>query len=119
MSIDLTNEKGDYWQASNSTWSAILGVAEGYGWQPAGTILYRHSGLHPDMEVLDLDVDSPGVLASSGEGMRVIIEETDGDGKVVWNVVNQSGRKLASGIYICRATNNKGEEKFFKLAVIR
>ena len=47
------------------------------------------------------------------------IEETDGDGKVIWNVVNQSGRKLASGIYICRATNNKGEEKFFKLAVIR
>jgi len=46
-------------------------------------------------------------------------DETDGDGKSVWNVVNDSGKKLASGIYICRATNNKGEEKFFKLAVIR
>jgi hypothetical protein len=47
------------------------------------------------------------------------VEETDGDGKVIWNVVNDQGKKLASGVYICRITNNKGEEKFFKLAVIR
>ena len=53
-------------------------------------------------------------------GERVCtIEETDGDGKVIWNVVNDRGRKLASGIYICRASNDKGEEKFFKLAIIR
>lgn len=46
-------------------------------------------------------------------------DETDGDGKSVWNVVNDSDKKLASGVYICRITNNKGEEKFFKLAIIR
>ncbi len=47
------------------------------------------------------------------------LEETDGDGKTLWDVVNDSGRKVASGVYICRVTNDKGEEKFFKLAVIR
>ncbi|HEX9916951.1 MAG TPA: T9SS type A sorting domain-containing protein [candidate division Zixibacteria bacterium] len=53
-------------------------------------------------------------------GERVYtVDETDGDGKVVWNVVNSDGKKLASGVYICRITNDKGEEKFFKLAVIR
>lgn len=58
------------------------------------------------------------VYTITGERVATL-EETNGDGKTVWNVVNDSGNKLASGVYICRVSNDKGQEKFFKLAVIR
>ncbi len=53
-------------------------------------------------------------------GERVCtIEETDGDGEVSWDVTNAQGRKLASGVYIYRVSNELGQEKTSKLAVIR
>jgi fibronectin type 3 domain-containing protein len=53
-------------------------------------------------------------------GERVCtIRETDGDGQVTWDVTNDQGRKLASGVYIYRVSNDQGEEKISKLAVIR
>ncbi|MGB8658583.1 MAG: S8 family serine peptidase [Candidatus Zixiibacteriota bacterium] len=47
------------------------------------------------------------------------LQETDGDGKLSWDVTNSQGKKLASGVYIYRITNNLGQEKIAKLAVIR
>ncbi len=47
------------------------------------------------------------------------IRETDGDGQVSWDVTNAQGRKLASGVYIYRVSNDQGQEKISKLAVIR
>ncbi len=47
------------------------------------------------------------------------IQETDGDGQVSWDVTNAQGRKLASGVYIYRVSNDQGQEKISKLAVIR
>jgi fibronectin type 3 domain-containing protein len=47
------------------------------------------------------------------------IEETDGDGEISWDVTNAQGKKLASGVYIYKITDGRGEEKVSKLAVIR
>jgi hypothetical protein len=53
-------------------------------------------------------------------GERVCtLEETDEDGMISWDVTNSEGRKLASGVYIFRVTDNQGHEKISKLAVIR
>jgi hypothetical protein len=53
-------------------------------------------------------------------GERVCtLDETDGDGMVSWDVTNSQGRRLASGIYIYRITDNQGHEKISKFAVIR
>jgi hypothetical protein len=47
------------------------------------------------------------------------LEETNEDGMISWDVTNSEGRKLASGVYIFRVTDNQGHEKISKLAVIR
>jgi hypothetical protein len=47
------------------------------------------------------------------------IQETDGDGQVWWDVTNSRGNKLASGVYIYRISNESGQEKISKFAVIR
>jgi len=53
-------------------------------------------------------------------GERVCtLDETDGDGVTSWDVTNSQGRRLASGIYIYRITDNQGHEKISKFAVIR
>jgi fibronectin type 3 domain-containing protein len=53
-------------------------------------------------------------------GERVCtLEEKDGDGELAWDVTNSKGRRLASGIYIYRITNDQGHEKISRLAVIR
>ena len=53
-------------------------------------------------------------------GERVTtLEEKDGDGRISWNVTNSKGKRLASGVYIYRISNGKGQEKIAKLAIIR
>ena len=37
MGIDLTNERGRYFGCSGTRWQVYRGVAERFGWQPAGT----------------------------------------------------------------------------------
>jgi hypothetical protein len=47
------------------------------------------------------------------------LEETDGDEMMSWDVTNSQGKKLASGVYIYRVTDDEGHEKISKFAVIR
>ncbi len=52
------------------------------------------------------------------------IEETDGNGGVDFNLIDFSGNRIATGIYIYRivqldAANNEGEEKLGKFAIVR
>jgi hypothetical protein len=44
---------------------------------------------------------------------------TTTDGKVVWEVCNDSGRPIAGGIYIYLITNSQGHKTAGKLAIIR
>ena len=48
MTFDITNEKGAGWNINNTGWSFMLGAAVEHGWEPAGTVLYRPSGIHPE-----------------------------------------------------------------------
>jgi hypothetical protein len=68
MTYDLTNKEGRHWKISNSGWYRILETAQEYGWNPAGTVMYKWSGLHPDQEYLEFD-----------DGFRVVVSETKGD----------------------------------------
>ena len=58
-------------------------------------------------------------------GIRINeLDETDGNGGVDYNMRDQSGQELGSGIYIYRIvrlddSNNEVEEKIGKFAVIR
>ena len=45
--------------------------------------------------------------------------ELSGEETWIWNVKNREERKLARGIYIYLVTNNQGEKKIGKIAVIR
>ncbi|MFC2091936.1 carboxypeptidase regulatory-like domain-containing protein [Elusimicrobiota bacterium] len=40
-------------------------------------------------------------------------------GQYIWNVKNDSGDNIASGVYICFISNRNGDKKTFKIAVIR
>ncbi|MGB7062106.1 MAG: S8 family serine peptidase [Candidatus Zixiibacteriota bacterium] len=57
------------------------------------------------------------IFTIAGERVRTL-EEADGDGMTSWDVTNSQGRKLASGVYIYRVTDNQGHEKISKFAVI-
>jgi len=46
-------------------------------------------------------------------------EENTGAGKLVWNVRNSGGHKVASGVYIYLLKNSSGEKKTGKLMVLR
>jgi hypothetical protein len=47
-------------------------------------------------------------------------EKNDGSDRIVWqNVENQTGQKLASGIYIYIITNSHGQKTTGKLGVVR
>ena len=47
------------------------------------------------------------------------LEEIDGDGKCEWNLKNKDGELIGKGVYICEISNDKGERKFIKIAVIK
>ena len=58
------------------------------------------------------------VMSIAGE-MVADLNDTDGDGIVTWNAVNSQGQKLASGVYIYLITDDQGNKKTGRLAVIR
>lgn len=47
------------------------------------------------------------------------LEEEDNDGRKEWDADNDSNEKLASGVYIYLLTNDNGQKKIGKLAIIR
>jgi subtilisin family serine protease len=57
------------------------------------------------------------ILDASGRLLRTL-KETDGNGGIEWDVKDDSGNLVPSGIYIFYVVNNK-QKKFGKLAVIR
>jgi len=51
---------------------------------------------------------------------KLIWEKEDIDvGEATWQVVNQAGEEVASGVYICLFTNDLGEKRIVKVVVIR
>lgn len=57
-----------------------------------------------------------------GELVRTITQDSPTGGTyyyVEWNGKNDAGKNVASGVYLARMTLNGGEEKFFKMAVIK
>ena len=52
-------------------------------------------------------------------GDMVYDKEDIDSGEFIWNAANQAGSEVASGVYICVITNDLGEKKILKLAVIR
>ncbi len=48
-----------------------------------------------------------------------LVAELEGSGKIEWDVTNQSGKYLASGVYIYLIVDNFGRQSIGKLAVIK
>ncbi|OGS19845.1 MAG: hypothetical protein A2252_04950 [Elusimicrobia bacterium RIFOXYA2_FULL_39_19] len=59
-----------------------------------------------------------GIYSISGQ-LVIKLDETDADGQMVWYATNIENEKVASGVYIYSITNNSGDKKTGKLAVIR
>lgn len=57
------------------------------------------------------------IFTLDGKTLR-ILNETNGDGGLLWDGRDEQGRELASGIYIYRVSNSK-ETKWGKLAIVR
>ena len=58
----------------------------------------------------------------AGELVRTMTETAATGGTYYyteWNGRNDDGKKAASGIYVARFTLNNGDEKFFKMAVVK
>jgi hypothetical protein len=58
----------------------------------------------------------------AGELVRTLTELAPTGGTyyyIPWDGKNDSGQKVASGVYVARLTLNGGDEKFFKMAVIK
>jgi hypothetical protein len=58
------------------------------------------------------------IFTIAGELVKTI-EETDGYGHTVWYADNDSGEKVASGIYIYLITNSQGQKATGKIAVVQ
>ncbi|MFH1961688.1 MAG: FlgD immunoglobulin-like domain containing protein [bacterium] len=54
----------------------------------------------------------------AGELIKTI-EETDGDGKAVWDGRNDDGERVASGIYIYLITNHNDEKVMGRIGIIK
>ncbi|TKJ41183.1 hypothetical protein CEE37_05830 [candidate division LCP-89 bacterium B3_LCP] len=85
-----------------------------------------HTGInfgHPNDATKRLTVPATvEIYTIAGEKVRTLKEpETDGnaDGVINWDVTNDSGEKVVSGVYIYRISNPAGEEIVGKLAIIR
>ncbi len=50
------------------------------------------------------------IYTLSGERVRTILEN-DGDGQAVWDVKNDSGNELSSGVYLYIISNAGGEKR--------
>jgi len=64
------------------------------------------------------DESTINIYTLSGE-LITTIEETNGDGQIIWNAKNKDGYDVASGVYIYLIKNPQGEKKIGKLAIIR
>jgi len=58
------------------------------------------------------------IMTASGEVLRTL-KETDGNGGVEWDLTDERGHRVGSGIYLYLATNDRGERKVGKFAVVR
>jgi hypothetical protein len=58
------------------------------------------------------------IFTVSGELVKTI-EEIDGDGQTIWYADNDSGEKVASGVYLYVVINPQGEKKTGKVALVR
>lgn len=58
------------------------------------------------------------IFKTNGDLVREI-NATDTNGKATWDLTNDSGNKIASGIYIFLITNESGDKLKGKLAIIR
>ena len=79
MSYDITNSKGGHWMINNYGWYSVLDAACEHGWEPAGTVLYKPSGIHPDQQVIDTGF------------MRVIVNTSQGDTALGFEQATKSG----------------------------
>jgi hypothetical protein len=58
------------------------------------------------------------IFKTNGDLIREI-NATDTNGAVIWNLTNDNGNKVASGIYIYLITNDSSQKFKGKLAIIR
>ncbi|MFH1896912.1 MAG: T9SS type A sorting domain-containing protein [Candidatus Desantisbacteria bacterium] len=54
----------------------------------------------------------------AGEWIRTI-EEVDGDGKATWDITNNEGKRVASGIYVYCISNPDGQGCTGKIGVVK
>ena len=74
MSVDLTNKFGGHWKTSTHGWIELLILAGENGWFPDGTVMYKRSGIHPELNTIHIGgeftlvvLDGPGDIAASFE----------------------------------------------------
>jgi flagellar hook assembly protein FlgD len=58
------------------------------------------------------------IYSASGALVRDMHVEASG-GTAAWDLKNENGEAVASGVYVCLLTNSAGEKKTIKVAVIR
>ena len=75
----------------------------------------RHSGIPMTFDRLPLNTDVR-IFTISGREVRKLSTNT---GSVGWDLNNDSGQHIASGVYLYLATNSLGQQTSGKLAVIR
>lgn len=102
MSYDITNKNGGYWKTGNALWLEILKAANSAGWEPTGTVLYKHSGYHPDMTVFDISevpgvmrlTDSEGKPATENGEINMLVSDGPGDIALSFDQATKSGEPV-------------------------
>jgi hypothetical protein len=100
MGFDFINQNGDHWYCNNVTWVNILTAAYNASWKPAGTILYKPSGRHPDLKVLSeaelkdsvtFIGEPPGDTDPEFPRMSIVILEGTGDRALAFEHATRNG----------------------------
>ena len=76
-----------------------------------------HSGVGDVIFANLKDNDKVTIVSSRGRSVRTL-QKRGGDGDLHWDLRNESGDVVASGVYIYRVVGKRGE-KLGKLAVVR
>jgi hypothetical protein len=100
MSVDLINKKGRCWYTNNAGWRAVLRTAVDHRWEPPGTVLYKDSGLHPDMKTIS-DGELTVILLDGARDNDLCFEQATKSGELdsMWdgrNYMSHDGQIITS-----------------------
>ncbi|MCD6578726.1 T9SS type A sorting domain-containing protein, partial [bacterium] len=107
---------------TNLPFSSSLTLIKNYGDSLDSTKIYPNpwnKDLNCDQITFAQLTENVTIKIYTIAGKLVLESDANGQSEWEWDMKNERGKDIASGIYICYISNDKGEKKIGKIAIIR